>query len=418
MTTQPTTEDAPTTVCWCCGEARREEQLVRLQCHDEVALCDICVTWLTDQARARRGGVLHRAVPILVTSDLTRALQHYRRMGFATEAYEHGGYGFVVRDGSELHVAELERLDPSSNVCSVYLHVGDADALHAEWVDAAAGQLTAPMDTEYGLREGVHVDADGNTVRFGSPIASPGGDDMVIIGSGQPVAVAVGEAIRTGDVESLQELLAQNPGLAAAQIGDHTMSRTLLHAATDWPGHYPNGAATVSVLVQAGADVNARFVGSHTETPLHWAASSDDVEVLDALIDGGADLEAPGAVLGGGSPLADAVGFGQWRVARRLVERGAKTRLKDAAALGLVDRVEQAFAADPPPSPNEVTDALWSACHGGRRSSAELLLDRGADIDWIGWDGLTPLDVARQSEAQELAEWLVARGAHTAAELA
>jgi ankyrin repeat protein len=52
------------------------------------------------------------------------------------------------------------------------------------------------------------------------------------------------------------------------------MSRTLLHVVTDWPGHFVNGAAAVVVLVEAGADVNARFRGPHTETPLHWAASS------------------------------------------------------------------------------------------------------------------------------------------------
>jgi ankyrin repeat protein len=44
-------------------------------------------------------------------------------------------------------------------------------------------------------------------------------------------------------------------------------------------------AATVAALVEAGADVNARFTGPHTETPLHWAASSGDVAVLDALLD-------------------------------------------------------------------------------------------------------------------------------------
>jgi ankyrin repeat protein len=82
------------------------------------------------------------------------------------------------------------------------------------------------------------------------------------------------------------------------------MSRTLLHAATDWPGHYPRNVETVTLLLRAGAEVDARFAGPHTETPLHWAASSDDVEVLDALLDADADIEArerrsPGNGMGG-----------------------------------------------------------------------------------------------------------------------
>jgi hypothetical protein len=40
--------------------------------------------------------------------------------------------------------------------------------------------------------------------------------------------------------------------------------------------------------------------------PLHWAASSDDVEVLDALIDGGADIEAPD---GSNDPMRRAIGI-------------------------------------------------------------------------------------------------------------
>jgi len=35
-----------------------------------------------------------------------------------------------------------------------------------------------------------------------------------------------------------------------------------------------------------------------TETRLHWTASSDDVAVLDALLDAGADIESPGSVIG------------------------------------------------------------------------------------------------------------------------
>ena len=217
-------------------------------------------------------------------------------------------------------------------------------------------------------------------------------------------------AIHQGDVNGLKKLLDEDPGLATARLAGKREARTLLHVATDWPGHFPNGAATVATLIDSGADVNAPFTGKHTETPLHWAASSGDVAALDALLDGGANIEATGAVIGGGTPLADAVAFGQWNAARRLVERGARSTLGQAAALGLMNRVEEHFAQGIP-SQEEVTKAFWNACHGGQRRTAEYLLARGADLNWVGWDGLTPLDAANRSGAAEVVDWLRAQGA-------
>jgi uncharacterized protein len=246
---------------------------------------------------------------------------------------------------------------------------------------------------------------------------------MDYMGTEEPLAVAAVKAIQGGDTLALRQLLAEHPGLATVRLGDRCgMSRTLLHVVTDWPGHFPNGPATVAVLVEAGADVNARFTGPHTETPLHWAASSNDIAVLDALLDAGADIEAPGAVIAGGSPLADARGFGQWQAAYRLVERGARTTLKDAATLGLMDRVIASVDATPPPTSDEVTRAFWGACHGGQRQAAEYLLDRGADINWIGHGRKTALDIAQASAAEgltaasDLVRWLRARGAKSADE--
>jgi hypothetical protein len=37
-----------------------------------------------------------------------------------------------------------------------------------------SGQFFEPRDTDYGLREGAHVDRDGNLIRFGSRLR-PGG---------------------------------------------------------------------------------------------------------------------------------------------------------------------------------------------------------------------------------------------------
>jgi ankyrin repeat protein len=246
---------------------------------------------------------------------------------------------------------------------------------------------------------------------------------MTYLSTEDPLTVVAVGAIHSGDVETLKRLLAENPDLATARLGGNTacnpceMSRTLLHVATDWPGHYPNGPQSVAALVAAGADVNARFSGPHTETPLHWAASSDDVAVLDALLDHGADIEADGGVIGNGTPIADATAFGQWKAARRLIELGATTTLWQAASLGLMDRVPEHFAKDSPPTPEDIASAFWCACHGGQQPAAEYLLDRGAYLNWLGYDKLTPLDAARRSGANELVAWLFHRGAKSAQEL-
>jgi hypothetical protein len=157
------------------------------------------------------------------------------------------------------------------------------------------------------------------------------GPATVTIDTKAPLAVAVVEAIHTGDLPTLERLLRETPGLATARLGDDDpdgMSRTLLHVATDWPGHFPNGSATVAMLIEAGADANARFHGPHAETPLHWAASSNDVEVLAALLDAGADIEAPGAVIGGGTPLADARRSGSGRQCIGWSSAGRRRRYK------------------------------------------------------------------------------------------
>lgn len=237
---------------------------------------------------------------------------------------------------------------------------------------------------------------------------------MLSIPIDDPRAVALTAAIRSGDVDALDGLLRDSPELATARVVDaRGVARTLLHLVADWPGHFPNAARCVARIVAAGADPNAPLLTADphgpTETPLHWAASSDDVVVLDALLDGGADIEAAGGACTGGAPMSNAVIFAQWRAARRLLERDATTTIWQAAALGLLGRVRQHVATMPPPSPRDVTNAFWHACRGGQRAVAEHLLEHGADLQWIGHDRKTPLDAARASGNAELVEWLRAR---------
>jgi ankyrin repeat protein len=231
----------------------------------------------------------------------------------------------------------------------------------------------------------------------------PGGDDTV--DSQDPVAIAAVHAIRTGDTASLASLLSQHPGLVAEQIHG---TRTPLHVVADWPGYFPAGPATVRLLIEAGADPNAAGDGPQAETPLHWAASSDDADVAEALISGGAGIEAPGGSIG--TPLDNAVGYGCWNVARLLVQRGAQvSKLWHAAALGLMPQVEEFLAASPAPSSEDITEAFWQACHGGQRRTAERLLASGADPDAApGYSDQSAAQVAAQpgTQRENLITWL------------
>lgn len=171
MTDEATSSGTGATVCWCCGEARPEADLVGLRCHDEVALCGGCIDWLADERAGRGGNRLRRTVPILAVADVARAAEHYGALGFETELWSGGGYGFATRDGVELHLGEVAGLDPATTNVSCYVHVGDAEALHAEWSAArVGGRHGPPTDTDYGLREAHHIDPDGNLIRYGSPL--------------------------------------------------------------------------------------------------------------------------------------------------------------------------------------------------------------------------------------------------------
>lgn len=235
---------------------------------------------------------------------------------------------------------------------------------------------------------------------------------MRYLNTTDPTAVALVTAIQTGDLDTLRQILADEPALSQVRIGSTDDSRSLLHIATDWPGHFPNVAETIRVLADAGADLNAAYEGPrHEETPLHWAASCDDVAAIDALLDNGADIEAPGSIFYNGTAIADATIFSQWKAARRLVERGAKTNLTESATLGLLDRVEK-FVSDDPENINEISHAFWMACHGGQTETAKYLLDKGADKNWIPhWENFTPLDAAVRNKMMDTVQWLISIGA-------
>lgn len=226
-------------------------------------------------------------------------------------------------------------------------------------------------------------------------------------------------AIRGGDLTRLRVLLDERPGLARVRmIGRRGVEggwRTPLHAVADWPGYFPAGPAAVALLVDAGADPNDDSGGDRPETPLHWAASSDDRDVAEALVDAGADLETPGGSIG--TPLDNAIGYGCWHVARLLVERGARVDvLWHAAALGDLARLDELMADRP--GQEEISKAFWHACSGAQRRAAEYLLGQGADLNWLpDYAEGTPLDAAAGvgTRRENVTTWLRELGARSSA---
>jgi hypothetical protein len=246
--------------------------------------------------------------------------------------------------------------------------------------------------------------------------SSPGGGRPTLP-HGDPLAGELTLAIHGGDLDSLRRLLGESPGLATVRMvgrkGPEGGWRTALHAATDWPGYFPAAPAAVTLLLEAGADPNDDTGGDRPETPLHWAASTDDVDVAIVLVDGGAHLETPGGSIG--TPLDNAIGYACWHVARLLVERGARVdSLWHAAALGMLSRLEELVAAGP--GPPEVSKAFWHACAGAQRRAAEYLLAQGADLDWVpDYAEGTPLEAASGSgtRRENVVTWLRELGARS-----
>ena len=156
---------------------RQLEERVSREQIDAVRTALIALTEIKTTAVARGAGrrrpprQLRRFEPIFPVRDLPAALAHYETLGFTTLAYDDGDdYGFATREGVGLHLAaihEPEERAPGSG----YLYVRDADALCEAWSRPGIAGHTHPVEaTPYKLREGSHIDSDGNLIRCGSSI--------------------------------------------------------------------------------------------------------------------------------------------------------------------------------------------------------------------------------------------------------
>lgn len=164
--------------CACCEEALTGA-FIRLWAETDLRVCYDCLDWMNGQRQLQvepAGSTVHPVghEPIFRVLDVTRALEHYRALGFRTELHDET-YAFASLGDLTLHLA-LESGEgwpgyrPDSHMTSaLYLHVEDADKLAEQWRRAGM-TVHGPRNEDYGKREGQHVDPDGNLLRFGSPV--------------------------------------------------------------------------------------------------------------------------------------------------------------------------------------------------------------------------------------------------------
>jgi len=150
------------------------------------------------------------------------------------------------------------------------------------------------------------------------------------------------EAVRSGDLAKVKELIAADPTLAifaAAILGDTGQLTALLTAnralvgllSTDgWtPLHlaaFFGKTEAARLLLNKGAEVTARSTNPMENQPLHAAAAGHHTEVAKLLIDHGAPVNA--RQHGGWAPLHAAAQNGDLELAKALVAAGADVNVR------------------------------------------------------------------------------------------
>ena len=229
-------------------------------------------------------------------------------------------------------------------------------------------------------------------------------------------------AVRSGDLEKFRSLIAADPSLATSRSS--TSHPTLLQCVVLDGYDRPNNVEMAEVLIEAGAELNE---------PMIATGSINNRAVAELLLDRGASIDGTGAW----SPLEEALYWNSRDVIALLLERGAKVlNLRAAAALGQTDWIENAFNADgslkpeagkidwpfrghePPAAANYhqaiINNAFVYACMHGRIGAAQLLMDKGAEVNAIppGFDySGTGLHYAALNGQREMVEFLLTKGA-------
>jgi ankyrin repeat protein len=162
---------------------------------------------------------------------------------------------------------------------------------------------------------------------------------------------------------------------ADVNLADHTQWTPLMYAA------WQDSPELVGMLTKRGAQVGAK--NDDGLTPIAIASQNGKLKAADALIDAGADVNAPVAK-GGYTPLMLAAISGSGDLAETLIKHGAKVNAVN---------------------PGGVT-ALMIAVANDHAKVALLLLKAGADPHARSEDGRTALSIAQASSDDALVKVL------------
>lgn len=187
-------------------------------------------------------------------------------------------------------------------------------------------------------------------------------------------------AAQKGKLDKVRALLAADPSLVNSR---DKVGMTPLELAAQ--GDHRD---VVEFLLDHGADVNARDSNGGF-TAIDLALSSyHHQDVLQLLIAHGANVNT--ASKQGTTPLEEAAMRGQMDALQLLLSKGAQVNTLDSGG---------------------DTALLWALLMG-HTDAAKMLIDAGADVNVRDGKGMTPLFVARRHDMDAIEKLLIAHGAH------
>jgi catechol 2,3-dioxygenase-like lactoylglutathione lyase family enzyme len=110
-----------------------------------------------------------RIAATITVSSMPRALTFYTEVLGMTKVFENGsptGFAIVKREAAELHLTQ-SRSHRATDRNVAHLVVSDATALHDHLSERSVRIIKGLRDADYGLRNFVFADPDGNRIDVG-----------------------------------------------------------------------------------------------------------------------------------------------------------------------------------------------------------------------------------------------------------